>query len=571
MESQYYKFDSLLELSDDYRLNRLLQTVLKEVKEYAENQIKHLRKGAEIGKALSIERNIDKLLEMIVEETRAISNADAGTLYTLDKEKNVLSFKILQNDTMNVRMGGTSRRQVNLVNVPLYIDGCENHANVSSYVALTGETVNISDVYEAEGFDFSGTRKYDEKTGYRSKSMLVMPLRNHKDEIIGVLQLLNAQDAETGKVVPFSSEYVDLVASLASQAAVALTNTILINDLKNAIETIKKLFDAFIKSMAHAIDLKSTHTGGHINRVAKLTMMIAEQINETDNGPFGEIFFDSNEMEELRLAAWLHDVGKITVYQHVVDKSTKLETVFDRINLVDTRFRLIECQLENEYLKKKNELLESAAGRDSRTVRQLEDEYENRRSKLQTELEFLENCNRPGEYLSEEKMERLKEIAGQTYRVGEEEYPYLTDDELMNLSIRKGTLNDDERKHIENHATLTYEILRELPFPEYLSHVPEYASGHHEKPSGTGYPRGLKGEEMPLQSRIMAIADIFEALTAPDRPYKAPMKLSMAVKILNMEKERMNIDPDVLDLFLDSRLYMEYAKEELKPEQIDEN
>lgn len=548
--------------SNDKRLNQLLKSVIAEVKLYAEDQIKHIKKVAEIGLALSIEKDICKLLELIVDEARSLSNADAGTLYIVNNNEKHLRFEIMQNDSMNTRMGGTSGVEISLPHVPLYIGGEPNHSNVSSYVALTGNTVNIADVYEAEGFDFRGPRQYDNATGYRSKSMLVIPLKNHENEIIGVLQLLNAQDPETREVLPFSTEYVDLIAALASQAAVALTNMQLIEDLKN-------LFYAFIESIATAIDEKSPYTGGHIDRVVNLTMMIADRINRTREGAFRDTCFNENEMEELRLAAWMHDVGKITTPEYIVDKSSKLETIFDRTQLVETRFKLIEKSLENNFLQKKIKLLESTNHLPENELRQLENDFKNEISALHEEIKFIQTCNRPGEFMSDHNIDLLNAIAGKTCALFEKEQPYLTQDEVKNLSIRKGTLADNERKIIENHAAMTLKILSQLPFPNRLSRVPEFACGHHEKLDGTGYPRGLTEKDLPLQTRILAVADIFEALTAKDRPYKKPMKLSEAVKIMGFMKKDHHIDPDIYDLFINEGLHLEYAQKEMNPDQID--
>jgi len=548
-------------LSQDKRLNKLLKSVIKEVSLYAEDQIKHIKQLTEIGLALSAEKDIGTLLELIVDKARDLSNADAGTLYILDDDKKHLRFEILQNDSMKTRIGGKSGNEISLPKVPLYIEGKPNHSNVSSYTALTDETVNIPDVYEAEGFDFTGPRKYDESTGYRSKSMLVIPMKNHENDIIGVLQLLNAQDPETGEVIPFSTEYVDLIASLASQAAVALTNTQLIHDLKN-------LFYAFIKSIATAIDAKSPYTGGHINRVVDLTIMIADKINETREGRFKDVFFNEDEIEEMRIAAWMHDVGKITTPEYVVDKSTKLQTLFDRIHHIETRFQLIAESIENKYLHRKNELLQSEV-QNGLKIEQPEKERQREIQILGEELEFIKSCNYPGEFLSTEKIGRIMKIASKTYTVNDREHPYLFEEEAKNLCIRKGSLTEEERKTIEHHATMTAKILNQLPFPRKLANVPKYASGHHEKLNGSGYPSGISEKELSLQSRIMAIADIFEALTAKDRPYKEPMKLSQAVKILGFMKEDNHIDPDIYDLFVKSRIYYDYAKKEMAARQID--
>lgn len=550
-------------LSSDRRLNKLLKSVLGEVKLYAENQIKHIKQLTQIGLALSSEKDISKLLENIVDQARDLSNADAGTLYIMEDDKEYLRFEILQNDSMNTRMGGTRTIEQTLPKVPLYDQaGQPNHANVSSYTALTGNIVNIPDVYEAEGFDFTGPREYDASTGYRSKSMLVIPLKNHENDIIGVLQLLNAQDRDTGEVVAFSPEYVDLIGSLASQAAVALTNTQLIQDLRN-------LFHAFIRSIATAIDAKSPYTKGHIDRVVELTMMIAEAINTESEGAFKDTAFNEDEIEEMRIAAWMHDVGKITTPEYVVNKSTKAETIFDRIHLIATRFDLIAEQVKTRFLNQKVQLFNNGGRPDNQALNRIDEKCTEKLTQLRDDLAFIENCNSPGEFLEDDSIDRIRQIGARTYFRNGEEQPYLTADEIENLCIRKGSLTTAERDRIQDHATMTLKMLRQLPFPKKLSNVAEYASGHHEKLDGTGYPRGLSGEELSLQSKIMAVADIFEALTAKDRPYKKPMQLSQAIKILGFMVEDKHIDAEVLDIFLRNELHLEYARIQMNPEQID--
>ncbi|MGE4552355.1 MAG: GAF and HD-GYP domain-containing protein, partial [Desulfovibrionaceae bacterium] len=523
------------------------------------DQIEHL---VQIGLALSAEKRVERLFEMVVEEARRISLADAGTIYRVTEDGRHLDFVVMHNDTMNTYLGGTTGNPITLPPVHLFKDdGSENHANVSSHVAITGEMVNIPDVYVAEGFDFTGTRKYDAGTGYRSQSMLVLPMRNHEDEIIGVVQLLNSKDPDTGLVRAFPDEVVGLVGSLASQAAVALTNNQLIRDLQN-------LLYAFIQSIASAIDAKSPYTKGHIDRVVKLTMLIAEAVNVQTDGPYAQEHFTPDQMEELKLAAWMHDVGKITTPEHVVDKSTKLQTIFDRVELVRTRFELIGRGVQAELLERLLELASQGASKDQ--MRLVTAQYEQRRQELADEQAFVIGCNNPGEFMAPDKIERLKGIAAKTYVVDGEERPYLTEDEVMNLSIKKGSLTDAERKIIENHAEITREMLVQLPFPKRLAHVPDYASHHHEKMDGTGYPDGLTGDQLSLQSRILAVADVFEALTARDRPYKQPMKLSQAIKILGFMKKDNHIDADVFDLFVNHGLYKQYAEAELNPDQIDE-
>ncbi|WP_319761275.1 HD domain-containing phosphohydrolase [Maridesulfovibrio sp.] len=516
----------------------------------------------EIGLALSGETRLERLLEMIVDEARVLTQADAGTLYIVDRESRKLEFSILQNDTMQVRMGGTSGNEITLPPVPLYTSGnTPNRSNVSSYCALTGETINIADVYEAEGFDFTGPRKYDAATGYRSKSMLVLALKNHEQDIIGVLQLLNALD-EDGEIIEFSPDVVDIVGSLASQAAIALTNAQLLQGLKDLLYSV-------IQSIAAAIDAKSPYTNGHIERVVTLTMMIADKINSLQDEKFGDVSFTEDEMEELKLAAWMHDVGKISIPEHVVDKSTKLETIFDRAEMVNARFRLIAEIIKNRQLEETVAAL--SRGASSSELVEIEMRYAVELEQVEDDRRFVAACNIPKEFMSDERIARIDGIAARTYESNGETFNWLTEDEVNNLVIRKGTLTEKERKVIESHARITHEMLLRLPFPKRLSRVPEYAAGHHEKLDGSGYPYGIGKDKLPLQARIMAVADIFEALTAKDRPYKKPMKLSQAIKILGFMVKDNHIDGDVCKLFIDSGLYMDYAKAELAPTQFEED
>src|SRR3989339_437770 len=517
------------------------------------------RAFAQIGLALSGEKDNDRLLEMIVDAARLLSKADGGTLYIVEPDGCHLRFAILQNDTMKTRLRGTDSGAV-FPQVPLYQeDGRPNYNNVASYVALTDQIVNIPDVYEAANFDFTGPRRYDLATGYRSKSMLVIALKNHMNEIIGVLQLINALDLDTGEVIAFADDYVKLVSSLASQAAMSLTNIQLVKDQQN-------LFYAFIQSIATAIDEKSPYTGGHIRRVFELTMMIAEKINETEQGPFGQVRFSAEEMEELRLAAWMHDVGKITTPDYVVDKADKLQTIFSRIRLVETRFGLIIQQLENEFLRHKIALIENG---DKTELSSMEAELNSRLLGLKEDMAFIKECNLASEFMSDDKIARIKAISAGTYIRDGEEHPYLSADEVENLCIRKGNLNEREQTIIDNHATMTSKILNQLPFPKNLAMVPNYAGGHHEKLNGSGYPLGLTEDQLPLQVRILAIADIFEALTAKDRPYREPMRLSQAIRIMEFMKKDCHIDSTIFDLFVESGLCRIYATKEMKPEQID--
>jgi len=419
----------------------------------------YVRLLANIGVRLSAEKDIDRLLEAIIDNARLVTHADGGTLYLLADDRRVLNFAIVQNDTLGTRMGGTSD-PITWPPVPLYhTDGTENHRHVSAYVALTGNIINIADVYEAAGFDFAGTREFDRHTGYRSRSMLVIPMRDHEQEIIGVVQLLNAVHPDTMEIVPFNPVSQLMAESLSSQAAVALAKNRLIHDLE-------QLIRSFITSIGHAIDQKSPYTGEHVRRVAELTQVMAEAINEACEGPFAHLSFTDDELEELKVSAWLHDVGKITTPEYVVDKATKLETLCDRIELVRLR---IELAIHERLLfLTQGEPDDVKEMKDPEIVTMRED------------MAFLERLNRGAEAVTDETRARLQRIASQRIRLQNRWQQLLTEEELENLSIRQGTLTDRERAIINNHVAVTYNMLSQLPFPKKLKNVPHYAGSHHE-------------------------------------------------------------------------------------------
>jgi HD-GYP domain-containing protein (c-di-GMP phosphodiesterase class II) len=501
-----------------------------------------------IGASLSSERNIDKLLENILSASMKITNADAGTLYLLDVEKQELTFEILRNRSLGISMGGTSGEAIPFY--PIHLigkDGQPNHAMVVSHAALSGETVNIPDAYIAAGFDFTGTKHFDAKTGYRSRSFLAVPMRNHEHEVIGVLQLINALD-DKGGVQQFSMDDQKLLESLASQAAIAISNRRLILQME-------ELFESFIKLINTAIDDKSPYTGGHCARVPALTMMLAEAASRSDRGGLKEFKLTDQDRYELKMAGLLHDCGKITTPVHVVDKATKLHTLFDRIQLLDTRFEVLKRDAEISMLRG-----ESNQG-----------EYESRVRQLDDDREFLRRTNIGGEKMSDADIARVRAIAAYPWRdVDGEMRDFLSEDETENLTIRAGTLTAEEREIINHHIVVTIKMLESLPWPKHLKHVPEYAGGHHERMDGKGYPKGLKREQMSVQARLMGIADIFEALTAKDRPYKEGKTLTESLTILGYFKESGHIDTELFDAFIREKVYLEYAKQFLAPEQIDE-
>lgn len=522
----------------------------------SDNLLHRLKDLNEIGIALSQQRNLNSLLETILLAAMRITHADAGTLYLHEHEQRVLRFEILRNNTLKVAMGGTSGVPITFYPIQLYDSaGSPNYAMVVNHSALSGETVNIPDAYQAEGYDFSGTKKFDAKTGYRSQSFLTVPMRNHENEVIGVLQLINAQDQETGAIIPFSRDDQRLLESLASQAAIALTN-------RHLIDQLEELFEAFIQLINTAIDDKSPYTGGHCARVPALTMMLAEAVNRTADGALKDFVMTDKDRRELKIAGLLHDCGKITTPVHVVDKATKLHTLFDRIHLLDTRFEVLKRDAEIAMLSRMLKKGEEVTARS---------EYEARIRQLDDDREFLRHCNIGSEAMSAAAQDRVRQIATYQWQDCDGKYGnFLTAEELENLTIRTGTLTVAEREIINRHIDITIKMLESLPWPRHLKNVPEYAGGHHERMDGKGYPRGLTREQMSVQARVMGIADIFEALTAKDRPYKKGKTLTESLTILGKLKLAGHIDPDLFDVFIREKVYLEYAKQFLAPEQIDD-
>jgi HD-GYP domain-containing protein (c-di-GMP phosphodiesterase class II) len=522
----------------------------------ADDLVQRLDQLNAIGASLSAERDINRLLEAILTAAKTITRADGGTLYRVTEEK-TLRFEIVRTSSLKYYLGGTTGNPVPFYPIQLYKDGRPNQTMVAAQAALTGKTINIADAYTAEGFDFTGTRAFDAKTGYRSKSFLTVPMRNHEGETIGVLQLINAQDPHSGEIVAFSASDQRLAESLASQAAVALSNRMLINQLET-------LFESFISLINGAIDEKSAYTGGHCQRVPVLTMLLAEAVNETTEGPLADFRMTDKDRYELKIAGLLHDCGKVTTPVHVVDKATKLETIFDRVQLIDTRFEVLKRDLEIESLKRRATMSRMQLADDEARLR---DELR----RIDEDRKFLHACNIGSERMRDDDIEHVKRIARYRWRdVSGHEADFLTADEVKNLTIRAGTLTDEERKIINHHIVATIKMLEALPWPKHLTNVPEYAGGHHERMDGKGYPRGLTREQMSVQARCMGIADIFEALTAKDRPYKKGKTLSESLEILGRMKQNHHIDPDLFDVFVRRQVYRRYAEMFLDKEQIDE-
>ncbi|MFZ0566180.1 MAG: HD domain-containing phosphohydrolase [Chlamydiales bacterium] len=499
----------------------------------------------EIGIALSKERRIPFLLEEILVGAKELTHADGGTLYTVSSNQ-TLKFETLISDSLHIHIGGSSGLAIPFSNLFLFLENGEpNESLVVTYSVNHKKTVNVKDAYYEQGFDFSGTRLFDEKTGYRTQAVLTVPMKNHEDDVIAVLQLINPK----GENKFFTKEDQQLAESLASQAGIALNNQLLISQLQ-------KLFESLIQILAESIDERSPSTSNHGKRVPLITQLFAEGVNETHEGPLKKVYFSEKQRHELQVAALLHDCGKITTPDHIIEKKTKLEGLHDRIETINTRLTVLEREVDNRLLSKKLHWFETHL-QEQPNFSLYEKEAAQEKRQIEENRAFLNRCNRGEEPMTEEAISRIYKM------------PFLSGDEKEHLSIPKGNLTEQERKKVENHVVMTYRMLSRLHYPKDLQEVPEIAASHHERVDGKGYPRGLKKEEMSIRARLLAIADVFEALSAPDRSYKETHLLSEVLDIMKDMVLDGHLDPDLFDVFLKKKIYLQYARQYLMPEQID--
>lgn len=527
--------------------------------ENTQDLTRRLERLVAIGIELSSAKSLNDILAHILESAMELTRADAGTLYLV--RDGHLTFEIIRNHSLGIAQGGTGQTLA-MHPIPLYLeDGRPNLTAVSAAAALQKRTFNVEDAYASGEFDFSGTRRFDALNRYRSQSFLTVPLIDHENEVMGVLQLINALDEDGKTVRPFDAKAQYLVESLASQAAVVLNN-------RQLIDRLQELFIAFVKAINIALDEKSPYTHGHCQRVPVLTMLLAEAAHATCEGPLKDFTLTDADRLELELASLLHDCGKIATPVHVVDKATKLETLFDRIHLVDLRCEIVKREARIRRLEEAlARLPEGAAHLAAIEVAHAED-----CAVIDADRDFLRRTNVGGEFMSEAMQQNVREIAAR-YRFTApdgSDTPLLSAEEADMLCIPRGTLSAAERQIINDHIKVTIRMLEALPWPKHLKRVPEFAGGHHERMDGKGYPRGLTREQMSIPARMMAIADVFEALTARDRPYKPGKTLTEALTILGRMKLENHIDPDLFDVFVREQVYLKYAREYLEPEQIDE-
>ncbi|MCC5831987.1 MAG: GAF domain-containing protein [Chlamydiales bacterium] len=517
----------------------------------------------EIGIALTKERQIPVLHEKILRNAKELTHADGGTIYTV-VEGVQLRFEIVISDSLHFHLGGTSSNPIPFPNLPLYLEtGEPNDSLMVAYAVNHNKTINVKDAYHEVGFDFSGTRRFDAHTGYRTKAVLTIPMRNHQGEVIAVLQLINPIDPASGEVSFFSEEEVNLAESLASQAGLALNNQLLIQNLR-------RLFESLIRVISEAIDEKSPSTGNHGKRVPIIAQLLAQAVNDTTEGPLKDVSFTSEQLYELQVASLLHDCGKITTPVHIIEKKKKLETIHDRVEIIDARFNGLRIKEENALLKRKLAWIESHFPQLFEEARNAFSSYElsyrQKLAEISDDQEFVHRCNEMIEPITNEAVDRINRIASLDWNKGK---PLLTNDEKEHLLIPKGNLSPKEREIIQHHVIMTYRMLSQLPFPKEMRAVPEIAASHHERVDGKGYPRGLKGDEMLVQSKILAIADIFESLSAPDRPYRNPAPLSQVFKTMREMVDEGHLDPDLYDIFLKKKVYLNYATRYLIPQQLD--
>lgn len=512
----------------------------------------------DISVQLSSESDSDTLMEKILLAAMDISHADAGSIY-LANDENELEFRTVINNSLSIHLGGSSSEKITFPAIPLQLNGKDNKSAIVAHTVNTGEVINVIDVYDEQPFDYSAARKMDKKIGYRTQSMLTFPLKNHAHEIIGAIQLINAIEQNT--IIAFSKEIERQILSFASLGAIALTNRALIHDMEN-------LFESFAKTIAVAIDEKSPHTGGHCKRVPELTLMIADAVHQEQNGPMASFTLAPEERHQLEIAGWLHDCGKISTPDSILEKAKKLETIFDRIHYVDAK---LEIALRDIKLKYQADIIIALKDDKLIEVKQLERIQEVAEKQVNCDRAFLQKINIGGEFLTDELQANIHTIA-KRYSITIEgvSQPLLSDDEITNLSIKRGTLNEEERLIIKRHMNVTQDILEALPFPKHLSNVAEYALGHHETMDGKGYPRGLTKEQMSVPARVMAIADIFEALSSADRPYKKAKPVSECLKIMGKLVLNNHLDGDLFTIFVKEKVYEGYIHQFANPSQLDD-
>lgn len=536
--------------------------------------------------ALINDQDYNLLIEKVMRVARKASDADGCFFFSVTDNK-YLNLDYSHINSLNIGKLGTE----NLAFFPaVFLPDLKNKPLKTpvELCALNREIINYDNVFAATDIDTSFISSFDELNNYSTISLLAIPLIDRKDNLVGIAQFINAQDIN-GKINNFTSDTQRMLVSITRLITISLEN-------KTLRESYSQLLESFIEVLARAIDAKSPYTGAHCQRVPIIARLLATAAVSEDSGPLKDFEMNLDDWYTLHIASWLHDCGKVTTPEYVVDKATKLETITNRIHEIRSRFEILRRDAHIEYLQKRLNNVDSKE--------KLQAEFVNRVKQLENDFAFVAQCNTGDIALTDEDIRRLEKISQQTFmryfnrmlglswaERDKIESPELyanpalenllqnrpdqlldhyNSGELHNLEIRQGTINDEEREKINEHIVVTIDMLKALPFPKELSKVVEYAGAHHERVDGKGYPNRLTGEQMSIPAKIMAIADIFEALTANDRPYKDPKKLSEVLAIMQEMKNTGHIDPDLYAVFIQDKVYQDYADQYLDKSQIDE-
>ena len=527
--------------------NVALKQQVRQLESEAHGRHRQFRELNRIGIALSAEKDIDRLQSFILTTMRQLTHADGASLWLKMDEDGEPKLFLAQSQNHSI-----DKNTYSAFKVPV------NDKTVVGYTVTVGESQIYDDAYNPPPGKPTGGKAFDAQFGYRTKSMLTVPMRNYSNEVVGAVQLINAKrrfetrltvDTVASEVVSFQPDDVEMIESIASQAAVALDN-------KNLLDSIQALFDGFVQASVTAIEQRDPSTAGHSGRVEGMTSRLARIINEIGTGKFLDVNFTEDQLKELRYACLLHDFGKVGVREHILVKAKKL--VPGQLEVIQARFEFIERSVQMKYATQKLEALR--AGRNGSTLEEIDRRLEDEIAQLNQWIRNIVAANEPS-VMPEDKASTLEFLSQQTYQdIAGEPHPMLEPQEFRFLSIRKGTLDPQERLEMEAHVTHSFQFLTKIPWTPVMRGVPEIAYGHHEKMDGSGYPRGLTGEQIPLQARMMTISDIYDALTAQDRPYKRAVSTSTALDILHEEAAEGKLDEDLLDVFVIKKIYQPAAR-----------
>ena len=524
--------------------NVALRQEVKQLEEEARSQHRQFEELNRIGIALSAERDIKKLQDLILTTMRQLTNADGASLW-LKRVGEDGNPKLFFASVQNYSLDADTYRAFEL---PV------DEKTVVGYTVTVGASQIYEDAYVPPPGKPAGGGAFDKQYGYRTKSMMCVPMRSHTNEVVGAIQLINAKRRFDTRLTPanvdeevqsFPPRDLEMIESIASQAAVALDN-------KTLLDSIQNLFDGFVQASVTAIEQRDPTTAGHSNRVEALTSAIAHVVSDVETGRFRVVHFTDDQLKELRYACLLHDFGKVGVREHILIKAKKL--VPGQLEVIQARFEYVERSVQYKFALEKLELMKSGRG-DAAALAGVDVRLDLEMANLSQWLQGIVSANEPS-VLPEDKASMLEFLSKHTYiDLSGQSHPLLDEQEFRFLSIKKGTLDEEERLEMESHVTHSFHFLTKIPWTPAMKFIPEIAYGHHEKLDGSGYPRKLTSEQIPLQAKMMTISDIYDALTAQDRPYKRAVPIERALDILNAEAKEGKLDADLLDIFIAKKVY----------------